>query len=273
MTDEADSKKGPLARLVEVIEKHKKKSWAILIVFVVGLITSVSSVGQIASDVWSVFTNAQSERDAPTSLALGDAVSSVDSRLGEPRQSFELCDEITCEPTEAHQPLLNVYRHEDYTVRAVFDGNKLEFYAVTRESEKYKPHLKMPFDWGELGEFTYKQASSITSEPDDLDAFERRFLSYAEVKSLGAPNFQGIVLGHAPDGYSDEQSRDSEAQRALDDALLPSKGPREQVAAAELFRATSRPNTQGIFNDDGFVGSLLRNAEYARQIISVGAER
>lgn len=272
MANERQDKKGVLDRIVVFIERHRKKSWAILIGLVVTLIISVGTLGQMASGAWTIFTHAQNEHDAPASLALGDAVSSVNSRLGEPRQSFQLCDEIRCELTESHKPMLNIYRHDDYTVRAIFDGNKLEFYAVTRESEKYKPHLKMPFDWGELGEFTYKQASGITNtNPDDVDSFHRRFLSYAEVKQIGYPNFQGIVLGYTPDGYGDERSLDAEGLSALDSAL--SKGPNERVAAAEHFRSTSKPNTQGIFNAEDYVGNLLQNASNARQIISVGAER
>lgn len=183
MADEAQHEKGVLDRIVHSIERHKKRSWWILVAALVGLIVTVSDVGQIASGAWSTLTNARSERDAPASLALGDAVESVNDRLGEPRQSLDLCSEIGCKPTELHKPMLNVYRHEDYTVRAVFDGNKLEFYAVTRESENYKPHLKMPFDWGALGEFTY--SAGIT--PEDVDAFHRRSPSYAEVKPMGPP--------------------------------------------------------------------------------------
>lgn len=172
----------------------------------------------------------QDDQQALDSLALGDAEAFVTSRLGEPRQSLDLCSEAgICRPTPAHRPVLNVYRHENYTVRAVFDGNKMEFYAVTRESEQFKPHLKMPFDWGELGEFTYAQASGIA--PDDLDAFHRRYPSYAEVKSLGAPNFQGIVLGYSPDGHGDERSWDVEMAQILDGALASSKEPKERVAA------------------------------------------
>ena len=269
MADEGQDKNGVLDRIVHFIEKHRKKSWAILIGLLVTLIITVGTLGQMASGAWTMFTQAQSENDAPASLALGDAMPSVNDRLGEPRQSMDLCSEIGCKPTESNKPVLNIYRHEDYTVRAVFDGNKLEFYAVTRESEKYKPNLKLPFDWGELGEFTY--TNGIT--PDDVDVFHRRFPSYAEVKPLGPPGHDlGTVLGFTPDGYSDDQSLYLEGLSALDSAL--SKEPKERVAAAEGFRAGSKPNTQGVFHDDGgFVGNLLHSAENARQIIAMGAER
>lgn len=268
MADEAQDEKGVPARLVHIIQKHKKSSWAVLIVFLLAVIAAFNDVRQLGTDAWAVITHNQREQDAVASLALGDAISSVSSRLGEPRQSMDLCSEIGCKPTESHEPVLNIYRHEDYTVRAVFDGNKLEFYAVTRETERYKPHFKMPFDWGELGEFTYKDG--IT--PDDVDAFHRRFPSYAEVKPLGpAGHDLGTVLGFTPDGYSDKQSLYLEGLSALDSAL--SKEPTERVAAAEPFREGSKPNTQGIFHDDGYVGNLLHSAQNARQIISVGAER
>jgi hypothetical protein len=268
MTDEVHDEKGVLARLVHVIQKHKKSSWAVLVVFLLAAIAAFNDVRQFGTDAWAMMTHTQRERDAVTSLVLGDAISSVSGRLGEPRQSLDLCSEIGCTPAEPHDPVLNIYRHEDYTVRAVFDGNKLEFYAVTREAESYKPHLKMPFDWGSLGEFTY--TDGIT--PDDVDAFHRRFPSYAEVKPLGSPGHDvGTVLGYTPDGYSDNQSLYLDGLSVLDSAL--SKQPVERVAAAELFRKGSKPNTQGIFRDDSYVGNLLHSAQNARQIISAGAER
>lgn len=274
MTSEADRKKGRIARLAEIYQRHKKRNFFLVLGFLYVLIQVFNNIQQISSFFWPVFTQSQRDHEAVTSLALGDAEASVTKGLGEPRQSLDLCAEIrTCGPDTSHKPVLNIYRHEDYTVRAVFDGNKLEFYAVTRESDKFKPHLKMPFDWGELGEFTYSQVSTSGITPDDLDAFHRRFPSYAEIKSLGAPNFQGIVLGYTPDGRGDERSWDAKAVQALDAALVPSNGPKQRVEAAEPFRAASKPNTQGIFNDDGFVGNLLHNARNARQIISVGAER
>ena len=265
MTSKVQAKEGQASSLAGFVKWHKKSSIAFLFTILVAVVAGVY--------VWSELARIQRDHDALASLALGDSEQWANRQLGEPRQSLDLCSEIQCESGSTHKPVLNVYRHEDYTVRAVFDLNKLEFYAVTQESEKYKPHFKKPYDLGELGDRSYKETMTIDTDPADVDMFTRSAdASYAEVTPLGAANhYNGIVLAHASDGYSSEQAWDSGSAEVLQRSIASSKGPKERVAAADQFRRSSHPNTQGFFRDESYVGNLLHDASKARAIVSIGS--
>lgn len=108
-------------------------------------------------------------------------------------------------------------------VRAVFDANSMNFFAVTTQSDQFKPHIRWLYDLGALGEFTYENASAEdVIQPTALMIHRGpRSSAYAEIFSVGAPgHYQGLMLGSAPNGlgnlpWDSKQQERSTANRFL----------------------------------------------------------
>ncbi|MBT2547204.1 hypothetical protein J7I85_02440 [Arthrobacter sp. ISL-65] len=191
-----------------------------------------------------------------------------------PQESHPLCSKISsCRQDTSGEPLLNIYRDEHYTVRAVFDANSLKFFAVTMESDQFKPHIRWLYDLGSLGEFTYKEASAADGiEPTAaMIHLGNRSSSYAEIVSVGAPgHYQGLMLGSAPDGFGN-LPWDSKGAEALNAKQISSSDQQARLAAASSFRAGSVPNTIGLFLDDGgTISKLLHDPQNAIAILHAG---
>src|SRR5690349_3975043 len=93
----------------------------------------------------------QAQKEVIDSLALEQSVELVNSKLGVPQESHPLCSKISsCSQNTSGEPLLNIYRDKHYTVRAVFGGNSLKFFAVTMETDQFKPHIRWLYDLGQL---------------------------------------------------------------------------------------------------------------------------
>lgn len=216
----------------------------------------------------------QAEQKAIDSLALEQSVEFVNSKLGVPRESHPLCSKISsCSQDTSGEPLLNIYRDEHYTVRAVFDANSLNFFAVTAESDQFKPRVRWLSDLGILGEFTYMDASAaVRIQPTAVTIFlGPRSSSYAETFSVGAAgHYQGLMLGFAPDGLGN-LPWDSKGAEALSAKQIPPTDRQALVAAAGPFRAGSVPNTIGLFLDDGgTMSKLLQDPGKAIAILYTG---
>ncbi|WP_157366305.1 ETEC_3214 domain-containing protein [Arthrobacter sp. Soil763] len=216
----------------------------------------------------------QAQKEAIDSLALEQSAEFVSSKLGVPRESHPLCSKVsTCSQGTPGEPLLNIYRDDYYTVRAIFDANSLKFFAVTMESDQYKPHIRWLYDLGALGEFTYKDASVADGiEPTAaMIHLGPRSSSYAEIISVGAPgHYQGLILGWAPDGFAN-LPWDIKGAEALNAKQIPSSDRKTLLKAADPFRAGSVPNTAGLFLDDGGpVSKLLQDPGNAITILYAG---
>jgi hypothetical protein len=216
----------------------------------------------------------QAQNEAIDSLALEQSVEFVNGKLGVPQESHPLCSKISsCSQDTSGEPLLNVYRDEHYTVRAVFDANSLKFFAVTTESGKFKPHVRWLYDLGALGEFTYKDASAADGiQPTAaMVHLGPRSSSYAEIVSVGAPgHYQGLMLGWAPDGLGNLRW-DSKGAEDLNAKQISSSDQQAWLAAAGSFRAGSVPNTIGLFLDDGgTMTKLLHDPQNAIAILYAG---
>lgn len=215
----------------------------------------------------------QKEQEAIDALALQQTVEFVNSKLGEPQQSEDLCSRtLICEPDTTHRPILNIYHDEHYTVRAVFDDNSLEFFSVTLVSGKFKPHRAGNYDIGTLGDKTYKEAfQGLSTTEAAVTETPRSGMSYAEVTPLGAPGrYTGLVLAYSPNGFTN-LPLDVNAARKLLAAQTSAGGRLTGLSAAESFRANSVPNTFGLFHDDGYVGNLLHDPQKAMSILHEGS--
>lgn len=216
----------------------------------------------------------QARKEAIDSLALEQSVEFVTSKLGVAQESHPLCKKISsCSQYESDEPLLNIYRDEHYTVRAVFDANSLNFFAVTTKSDQFKPQIRWLYDLGGLGEFTYKEASTADGiQPAAVKIhLGPRSTAYAEIVSVGAPgHYQGLMLGSAPDGYG-KLPWDIEGAEALSAQQISTSDQQALLAAADSFRAASAPNTIGLFLDDGgTVSKLLHDPQNAISILYAG---
>ena len=216
----------------------------------------------------------QAQKEAVDSLALEQSVESVNSKLGVPKESHPLCSKISsCSQDTSREPLLNIYRDEHYTVRAVFDANGLNFFAVTMASDQFKPHIRWLYDLGALGEFTYEEASAADGIQPTAVMIHMgpRSSAYAEIVSVGAPgHYQGLMLGWAPDGFGN-LPWDIEGAGALNTKQISSSDQQALLAAAGPFRAGSVPNTVGLFLDDGgTMSELLHDPQNAISILYAG---
>jgi hypothetical protein len=216
----------------------------------------------------------QAQKEAIDSLALEQSVEFVNSKLGVPEESHALCSKISsCSQDTSGEPLLNIYRDEHYTVRAVFDANSLNLFAVTMESGQFKPRIRWLYDLGALGEFTYEEASAADGiQPAAVIVhMGPRSSAYAEIVSVGAPgHYQGLMLGWAPDGFGN-LPWDIEGAGALNTKQISSSDQQALLAAAGPFRAGSVPNTVGLFLDDGgTMSELLHDPQNAISILYTG---
>lgn len=237
-------------------------------------ILAVVGVGLLLAPLISGFVHPfQKQQEAIDALALQQTVEFVNSKLGEPQQSEDLCSRtLICEPDTTHKPILNIYRDEHYTVRAVFDDNSLEFFSVTLESGKFRPHHAWNYDIGTLGDRTYKQAfQGLATTEAAVTETAQSGMSYTEVTPLGAPGqYTGLVLASSPNGFTNLPLDVDAAQKLL--AAQTSAGGRlAGLSAADTFRANSVPNTFGLFHDDGYVGNLLHDPQKAMSILHEGS--
>ncbi|WP_445154034.1 ETEC_3214 domain-containing protein [Arthrobacter sp. Hor0625] len=219
----------------------------------------------------------QAQKEAIDSLALEQSVEFVNSKLGVPRESHPLCSKTsTCSLGTSGEPLLNIYRDDHYTVRAIFDANSLKFFAVTMESDQYKPHIRWLYGLGAVGEFTYKDAAVTDGiEPTALMIqLGPRSSAYAEIISVGAPgHYQGLILGWAPDGFGN-LPWDSKGAEALSAKQISSTDRQALLEAAGSFRSGSVPNTVGLFLDDGgTMSQLLNDPQNAIAILYAGTRQ
>jgi hypothetical protein len=157
-------------------------------------------------------------------------------------------------------------------VRAVFDANSMNFFAVTTQSDQFKPHIRWLYDLGALGEFTYENASAedVIQPTALMIHMGPRSSAYAEIFSVGAPgHYQGLMLGSAPNGLGN-LPWDSEAAGALNSKQIPSSDQQTLLAAAGPFRAGSVPNTVGLFLDESPMSEILHDPQNAISILYAG---
>jgi hypothetical protein len=274
MTDAAGDNKAPGGRLARAIAAHKKRTFWVVLGVIGALAGGISNVGGVVSSASSQINNIihpyQKEQEVIDSLTLQQTTGFVNSKFGEPQQSEDLCARARiCGQDTSHDLKLKVYRNEHYILRAVFDGDSLEFFAVTMKSGKFKPHPKWNYDIGPLGDRTYKQAFQGLEWTEAAIQSRPKALTYAEVTPLGGPgNYSGLVLASAPDGAS--QRWDTAAAQELLAVQSASGGRLTGLSAADPFRANSVPNTFGIFHDDGFLGTLLHEPQNAISILNEG---
>lgn len=198
-------------RLLKILETLKRHPLIVILGVLVAVAASFTTVLDMTERVKPIISNAidpyHAQKEAVNSLQLQQTVDFVNSNLGQPEVSEDLCKvTATCTNGEQSRMLLNIYRDEQYTIRAVFDENSLDFFAVTLQSEKFKPQIHwLDYDLGALGTVTYQQAYDPVDgvvEPTAQIFFGPQTTAYAEVFAAGAPaQYQGLMLGWAPDGF------------------------------------------------------------------------
>jgi hypothetical protein len=211
------------------------------------------------------------EYAALETLDLDTRLEFFEDNFGTAKSVFDLCSEALVCPEDGGDEL-RMYIHEtdDLAIRAVFDDEQLEMYAVTLMSDTLSPAMNwLDWDLGDLGQVTFDEALDTVEtiqEPTDYEIFlGPQATAYAEVVAAGAPaNYRGLLLGWAPDGYAAEgMAFDLDSAHAgLDD-----------LGVLAEFRSGTKPNTFGEFRDDGgAVGNLLHEAGELIPLLFVGTE-
>jgi hypothetical protein len=235
------------SRFVSLVEKFKGHPLGYILIAIIVSLGAVAAAYQGYQLIKTAVVNStnpyHAQKDAIASLALGGTVEFVNGKLGQPQQSGDLCRQVSfCAPDQPDEVLLNVYRDEQYTVRAVFEQNSLEFFAVTVETEKFKPDISwLGYELGQLGEFTYADAEDAMDGDVHPTALASQSSAYAEVIAVGgAGDYQGLMLAWALDGYGN-LPWNAEGARKLNESHPANAA--DALKVAEDFRAGSAPKT------------------------------
>lgn len=200
------------------------------------------------------------------SLELDSRPAFLEQHFGVAKRAVDLCKEIACPGNAPDNLRMYVHETNGITLRAVFQGESLELYAVTVNRADVTPEMKwLGHDLGHLGKATFSEIlnrAKATTPTDTALFMGARSVAYAEVFAPGAPgHYRGLLLAWAPDGYGGQGMRFD-----LDSAHELREG---NAAALARFRSGTTPNTFGEFRDDGgYVGEMVTDADQLIKLLS-----
>lgn len=269
-----------VGRLIARVRAHPVVAVAVAIVGVGTFAISVENVVVWTRERAQEIANPNAaEYEALETLDLDTRLEFFEANFGTAKSVYDLCEEaLLCPEGEQSPPVMYLHETDDLAVRAAFEGEQLQMYAVTLRSDALAPEMQW-LDWplGRLGEVSFAEALNnveTVAEPTDLEIFMGpQAVAYAEVVAAGAPaQYRGLVLAHAPDGYSGPgTSFDTDAGFQL--AESQGAGAPDDPEVAERFRSGTTPNTFGEFRDDGgTVGSHMNEAQQVIPLLFVGTE-
>ncbi|WP_353810505.1 ETEC_3214 domain-containing protein [Agromyces sp. SYSU T00194] len=266
---ETTEKTSAVTRWIDAAKKHPLIAVPAFALFLFGLVVgAIQAQQQVATWVGAWLEPHAELFDALAQVDLDSTEAYFANNVGEVKSVYDLCEQFAQCPEGYDEDLrLVVHEGEGVTVRAIFEGEQLEFYAITIMEEGITPEMSwLGHDLGKLGEVTFAEAFAVPG----LDAPTHALLfmgpqsvAYGEGFAGGAPaNYRGLFLGWAPDGYAGEgMSFDldgaSDVQAVTFDLMTAETG---EVYGEELarFRAGTTPNTFGEFRDDGgFVAGFV----------------
>ncbi len=278
--DDESATDSSVRRMIDRVKAHPVVVLAVAVVGVGAFAISVENVVVWTQDRVQGITNPYAaDYEALETLDLDTRLEFFEANFGTARSVYDLCDEaLECPEGEQDPPLMYLHETDDLAVRAVFEGEQLQMYAVTLSSDKLSPEMEW-LDWGlgSLGDVTFAEALEAietVAEPTDAEIFMGpQAVAYAEVVAAGAPaRYRGLLLAHAPGGYSGPgTSFDTDSGFLLAESQgteLPAN-----PAVAERFRAATTPNTFGEFRDDGgIIGDVMNEAQQVIPLLFVGTE-
>lgn len=272
--DEQEREPPRQSAVLRTIDAAKRHPVVVVAVTVVAVATFFTTAGGLIGGVVDFVddrANPRRELYAQVdALKLDVTPEYVDRVLGPPESVID--PDAECAECEALS--LRVYPLEGgLAVRALFEGSTLGMFLVTRVEEDARPRIRWQgTSQGSLGDASFAEASALggdgTITPTDavlLPGAQR--ITYVEVFALGAPgNYEGLLLGYSTEGVS-EAPLDLGAAEAFADTVGSTSPPPPDAAD---FRQESRPNTFGAFRDDGLMGELVRDADFAASLLIAG---
>lgn len=234
-----------------------------VVALVVGLTVDVGSlVGPsrpvVATFVETPIDERAVELDALASLDLDITPDFFEQNIGVPKVSVDPCASMTCEGIPPDTLRLVIHEGEYATVRAMFDRDRLAFYAVTATVDDLLLDMKwLGHELGTLGQVSFADALAVTPVPEPTEAEIRklaRSLAYAETLAAGPKSdYRGLYLAYAPYGVQGGGvGFDVEAADALSSSTV------LDPEVLREFRESSTPNTFGEFRDDGPVAAMIK---------------
>lgn len=280
---DSEDERPPKGTLKRGIDQLQAQPLIVIVAAVVGIgafmITAEDVFVWVREKINAVVNPNSTEYQALQTLDLDTRLEYFEANFGTARAVYDLCeDALVCADEGEDDPRMYVYGTDDVVVRAVFQDEQLEMYAVTLMSDELAPEVEW-LDWrlGRLGEASFAEAldnvASIVG-PTDLEVFMGpQSVAYAEVVAGGAPaRYRGLLLAHAPNGYSGPgTSFDTDSALQISESQVEEQPPAPDVV--DKFRSSTTPNTFGEFRDDGgAVGALLHEAQNAIPLLFVGTE-
>jgi hypothetical protein len=259
---------------IESAKRHPVVVVVCAVVAVAGFVFTVADQPTRASGR----SNAHGEEYAALdSLDLDTTPQFLEDNFGRAQKSIDLCRYRPCPPPVRNSLRMYIYKSRDFAVRAVFEDQSLELYAVTVMSPELAPRMKwLGYDLGKLGEATSRQALLAADNigPTDIAVFMGpNSAAYADVVSVGAPgHYRGLFLAWAPDGNGGPKlSFALDAAQRL--AIAQATGAPMRPRLVARFRSGTTPNTFGQFRDDGgYVGTLAQDADKLISLLYEGTD-
>jgi hypothetical protein len=280
MTDPGENN-APAKGVAGAIERVKRRPVVVVVVAVVALISFVFTVTDQFTRIsgWvSDWRNPNaSEYDQLKSIDLDSTKEFFEQTFGPAKKSFDLCAETICPPGEPDSLRMFGYESANSTIRVLFEGYSLKFYAVTMRGPELAPELTwLDHKLGTLGTVTFAEALSNArvATPDHATIFMGpKSSAYSEVIAPGMAGSQrGFLLAWAPDGYGSGDMRFD-----TDSAMLLSESQQDGMVtdrtALRQFRGASTPNTYGEFrDDDSYSGDLIKSSDHLIMLLFAGTE-
>ena len=271
---------GALKRSIDRLRAHSMIVLATAVVAIGAFIIKAEDVFVWGREKVDAVVNPNSaEYEALQTLELDTRLEYFEANFGTARAVYDLCEEaLVCADEAEGDPRMYVHETDDVAIRAVFQDEQLEMYAVTLMSDRLSPDVEW-LDWplGRLGEMTFAEALDAVETldvPTHLEVFMGpQAVAYAEVVAAGATvQYRGLLLAHAPEGFSGPgTSFDTDAALQVSESQVKEQPPAPDVV--DQFRSSTTPNTFGEFRDDGGpVGVLLHEAQNAIPLLFVGTE-
>ena len=169
---------GALKRGINRLKEHPLVAFAIAVVGIGAFMIQAEDVITWGREKVDVIVNPNSaEYEALTTLDLDTRLEYFESNFGTAKAVYDLCREsIACtEEQENNPPRMYVHETDDVVIRAVFQDEQLEMYAITLMSDTLSPDVDW-LDWplGQLGEISFAEALDgveTVEGPTDVEIF------------------------------------------------------------------------------------------------------
>lgn len=251
--------------------KHRPTFFVILgAAIVVALILLWGIGASVGEGVSNLFNPHKEQYKALRDVELGVRLEYFEESFGTAKKIFDPCvDGASCPDTGDGVLRLNIYETNQATVRALFEDDNLQAYLVTAKEEGFHPSVQwLGWDLGDLGQTTVDDMLSVVDSPmeatDTFIAEGQLWVSYVDVFAAGAPRkCQGLILASATGGGAGVFDRESADEFDYQGDVMPED-------ALARFREGTKPDTYGIFRDDGVMGQWLHEAEVISQLLLLG---